>query len=101
MTARRKLDLATVQTMFVTIMPRIEMHAIIFFRNVRCPCKRDDLIAEAIGLSWKWFRKLVEQGKNPMLFVSAIATFAVKAVKSGRKVSGMEKSKGVMNPLNQ
>src|SRR5262245_507607 len=34
---------------FLALLPRIETHARIFFRGVKCPGKRDDLIAEAIA----------------------------------------------------
>jgi hypothetical protein len=82
-------------------LPRIETHARIYFRIIRCPDKRADRIAETIALAWMWFLKLEERGKDATQFVSAIATFAVKAVKSGRRLTGVERAKDVMNGRTQ
>jgi hypothetical protein len=82
-------------------LPRIEAHARIYFRSIRCSDKRADRIAETIALAWKWFLRLEERGKDATQFVSAIATYAVKAVKSGRRLAGMERAKDVMNGHTQ
>ncbi|MBI3822046.1 MAG: hypothetical protein HY289_05115 [Planctomycetes bacterium] len=86
---------------FVIILPRIEAHAQIYFRNVRCPARRADQVAETIALAWKWFAKLEARGKDTSQFVSAIATYAAKAVKCGRRIGGMEKAKDAMNARTQ
>jgi hypothetical protein len=88
---KQRPQLPVLHAMFLSILPRIETHARIYFRNVRCPHKQDDLVAEAVALSWLWFRKLVTRGKEPMSFVSAIATYAARAAGSGRKIAGMKK----------
>jgi hypothetical protein len=87
---------------FLAILPRIELHAQIHFRHVKCPGRRADAIAEVIAVAWKWFLRLAEQpAKDVNDFVSAIATYAVRHVRSGRKLAGMEKSKDVCNPHAQ
>src|SRR5204862_5652423 len=86
---------------FLTFLPRIETHAKIYFRDVRCSAKRADRIAETIALAWQWFVKLEERGKDATQFVSAIATYAAKAVRCGRRVAGIEKAKDAMNPATQ
>jgi hypothetical protein len=86
---------------FLMMLPRIETHAKIYFRYVRCAANRADLIAETIALAWKWFVKLEARGKDTAQFVSAIATFAAKAVKCGRRLAGIEKAKDVMNRQTQ
>src|SRR3954471_16687851 len=78
---------------FLAILPRIETHARIYFRHVRCPGQRDDAIAETIAVCWRWFLRLAEQGKDVNLFVSALATYAVRHVRSGRRLCGQLKSK--------
>jgi hypothetical protein len=40
---------------FLAILPRIQTHAEIYFRGIKCPGKRADAIAETIAISWKWF----------------------------------------------
>ena len=82
---------------FLTMLPRIETHAKIYFRDVRCSAKRADWIAETIALAWKWFLRLEERGKDAAQFVSALASLAAKAVRSGRRVAGMEWAKDLMN----
>ena len=69
---------------FEAALPRIQRHARIYFRNVVCQHRKADLIAETLGLSWKWWIRLRERGKDPNAFVSTIATYAARAAKSGR-----------------
>jgi hypothetical protein len=82
---------------FLALSPRIELHARIFFRHVNCPQKKDDCIAETIGIAWKWYVPLVQRGKDPALFVTKIASLAARHVRAGRRVCGQEKSKDVMS----
>ena len=35
---------------FLRLLPKIEGHARIFFRGVRCPVRQEDLVQECIGL---------------------------------------------------
>ena len=67
----------------------------------QCSERRADLIAEALGLAWRWFRRLAQRGKDGTQFPSPIATFAAKAVNSGRRVCGQEKGRDVLSPLAQ
>src|SRR5262249_26438442 len=62
---------------------------------------RQELLAEMAALCWKWFVRLVRRGKDVLQFVSALATYAARAVTSGRRVCGHEKSKDVLSPVAQ
>src|SRR4051812_37515536 len=64
------------QAAFLQIMPRIQTHAEVYFRYLRCPGKRDDAIAEVVAVAWKWYLRLCEQGKDASEFVSTLATLA-------------------------
>ena len=86
---------------FLMFLPHIEAHAKIYFRDIRCTDKRADLIAETVAVAWKWFIKLEMRGKDVTQFVSALATFAARAVRSGRRLAGVEKAKDAMNPRTQ
>jgi hypothetical protein len=86
---------------FLSILPRIELHAQIQFRHLQCPGTRDDAIAEVIAVCWRWFLRIEEQGKDVASFVSALADYAVRHVRSGRRLCGQEKSKDVLAPLAQ
>jgi hypothetical protein len=86
---------------FLEILPRIETHAQIRFRYLRCPGKRADAIAETVAICWKSFLRINELGKDVHEFVTTLADFAVRHVRSGRRVCGQEKSKEVLSPLAQ
>lgn len=87
---------------FVTqILPRVVLHARIFFRAEKCPGKKEDRVAETAALAWQWYCRLMQRGKDPGQFSARFATLAALAVKNGRKVAGMEKAKDVMNGRTQ
>jgi hypothetical protein len=86
---------------FLTLLPRIERHAHIAFRHLGCPQSRDDAVAEAVALSWAWYLRLVERGKDPAAFVSALAGYAARAVRRGRRVCGQEAGQEVLSPRAQ
>lgn len=93
--------LAALRDRFQSILPRIERHATIYFRNLKCPAKKADAIAEAVALAWKWFTQLAERGKDATQFPMVLASFATRAVNNGRRVTGQLKSQDAMNPLAQ
>jgi hypothetical protein len=81
----------------MAVLPKIETHASIAFRHIKCPATRADKIAETIALGWKWFVRLHERGKNINEFVMHFVALVAKAVKSGRRIAGMAKAKDVMS----
>jgi hypothetical protein len=83
------------------LLPRIERHARITFRHLGCPQSRDDAVAEAVALAWRWYLRLVERGKDPAAFVSALAGYAARAVRRGRRVCGQEAGQEVLSPRAQ
>lgn len=86
---------------FQSILPRIERHATIYFRNLKCPAKKADAIAESVALAWKWFVQLAERGKDATQFPAVLASFATRAVNSGRRVTGQLKPRDVMSEKAQ
>jgi len=88
-------------TAFLHIAPRIALHGRVSFRGLKCPDTREDCICEMLALAWRWFLRLIDLGKNPLEFPTAIADFAARAVKAGRRLRGKHKGKDVMNPLAQ
>src|SRR5262249_14103403 len=54
---------------------------------------------EMVALCWKWFLRLAERGKDATRFPTALATFAARAVRCGRKLAGMDRAKVVLSPL--
>jgi hypothetical protein len=82
-------------------LPRVQAHAEFACRHVRCDHARADFVAEVVALCWLWFLRLVRRGKDPARFASALAGYAARAVRSGRKLAGMESAKDALNPICQ
>src|SRR5262249_61483379 len=85
---------------FLAILPQLQRHGRIYFRGARSD-RRADLVAEMVALAWKWFVRLAERGKDPTRFAVMLASYAAKAVKSGRRVTGQEPGRDVLSPLAQ
>jgi hypothetical protein len=83
------------------ILPAVERHANFYFRHVKCRQRRADLVAEAVDLAWAWFIRMAQRGKDATAFPFAVATFAARAVNSGRRLCGQEHSKDALSPLAQ
>ena len=95
-------SLHQLQATFLThVLPRVEAHGCVYFRHVRCPDRKEELLAELRGLAWMWFVRLVRRGKDVLAFVSALATYAARAVRSGRRVCGHERARDALSPSAQ
>jgi hypothetical protein len=92
---------AAVRQRFLAVLPRVERHARIRFRGVRCPHARADAVAETLALAWSWFVALVRWGQDPTRFASVLATYAVRHVRSGRRLCGQEPVKDVLSTRAQ
>lgn len=101
MTATVACSVDQLQARFLAIRSRIETHAKIFFRHVRCSVTKADRIAETLALAWKWFVRLARQGKDATQYPSVLATYAAKAVQSGRRLCGQLRAKDVLNERTQ
>jgi hypothetical protein len=93
--------LARLHSGFLALLPRIETHGRVYFRGVRCPHRREDLIAETVALAWRWFLRLAQRGKDASRFPSALASYAARAVRGGRRAGGQDGGKDVLSPLAQ
>jgi hypothetical protein len=89
------------QAHFLQILPRIVTHAQIRFSFLRCPGKRDDAVAETVALAWRWFLRLIAQGKEVDDFVMVLADYAVRHVRCGRRLCGQEKAKDALSSRAQ
>ncbi len=96
-----QLPLPALHARFLALLPRIEQHGRIYFRNLRCPHRKEEALQEMRALAWRWFQRLVRRGKDPAQFPSALASFAARAVRSGRRLCGQERLRDVLSPLAQ
>ena len=90
---------ACLHAAFLSILPRILVHGQVAFRGLRCPDRKEEALAELTALSWLWFVRLAAQGRDATQFASALAAFAARAVRSGRRLTGQEKSRDVLSPV--
>jgi hypothetical protein len=95
-------SLDTLQAAFLaSVLPKVLSHGRIYFRHLRSAELKEEYIAEMVALTWKWHRRLAERGKDSTRFPTALATFAARAVRCGRRLAGMDRAKDVLSPLAQ
>ena len=88
------------QTAFVSLLPRIRGHAVHRFRYLR-PDEREEAVAVAVAHAFASFLTLLARGKDPAAFPSRIATYAVLAAASGRRIEGGSTTKDVLDPSSR
>jgi hypothetical protein len=79
------------------VLPKVVAHGRVYFRHLRAE-RQEEAVAEMVALAWKWHRRLAERGKDSTRFPTALATFAARAVRSGRKLAGMDRARDVLSP---
>jgi hypothetical protein len=84
-----------------SVLPKVLSHGRVYFRHLRCPHQMADAVAEMVALAWAWHRRLAERGKDSTRFPTAIATFAARAVRSGRRACGQECGRDALSPSAQ
>jgi hypothetical protein len=96
------IPLARLQAAFLaSVLPKVVSHGRVYFRHVRSIELKEEYIAEMVALTWAWHRRLAERGKDATRFPTALATFAARAVRCGRRLTGMDRAKDVLSPLAQ
>jgi hypothetical protein len=85
---------------FLVVLPRIELHARVYFRFMK-PDHKEEAVAETVALAWCWFLRLTARGKDATQFVSALASYAARAVLSGRRLCGQLPAKDVLSEVAQ
>src|SRR4051794_26836091 len=86
---------------FLALLPKLQTHAAIYFRDIRCPDRKADKLAECEALAWKWFLRLAEQGKDINQFLMAFVFLVARAVRRGRGACGMGRADVVLSPVAQ
>src|SRR5579884_1866504 len=96
------LSIAALQRQFLSdVLPRVEKHAHVYFRALRCKHRLADAVSEAVALCWRWFLRLAAKGKDVTGFISTLAVYAARAVRCGRRLAGQERANDVMSPRAQ
>lgn len=85
---------------FLALLPKIRRQAALAFRS-QPPDTRDDLIQEAVANAYVAYRRLVELGKRDIVFPTPLARYAVRQVRSGRRVGTRLNTRDVLSPANR
>lgn len=85
---------------FEKMIPTIETHAKVAFRHLGREA-RDEMVQEVLCNSCVAFQRLVEQGRTDRAFPTALAKFAVRQAKEGRKVGAKLNVKDVASDYCQ
>ena len=88
-------------TFLSSVLPKVVSHGRVSFRHLRSADRKEEAVAEMVALAWAWHLRLAERGKDATRFPTALATFAARAVRSGRRLAGMDRAKDVLSPLAQ
>jgi hypothetical protein len=93
------IPLARLQAAFLaSVLPKVVSHGRVYFRHLKSAERKEECIAEMVALSWKWHLRLAERGRDATRFPTALATFAARAVRSGRRLAGMDPARDVLSP---
>jgi hypothetical protein len=84
-TTADSIALACLQATFLaSVLSKVLSHGRVYFRHLKSVERKEEYIAEMVALAWAWHRRLAERGKDAAQFPTTIATFAARAVRSGR-----------------
>src|SRR4051812_21450739 len=93
--------LARLRDRFAAFLPRIRKLARQAFVRISCPDRFQDCVGEVIALVWTWLVRLAAKGRNGLRFLAALIRYAIKRVKTGRRLAGREKPRDPLSPLGR
>ena len=100
MIAFAKNSAVSPQDRFLELLPQIERQARKAFYD-RQPAEREELIQEVIANTYVAFSRLVKLGKQDLAFATPLAMYAVRHVRSGRRVGTPVNKRDVLSPANR
>ena len=86
-----------IQGQFLKMLPTIRKIASFAFRR-RPKLAREEMIAEVVANCFVAFKRLVARGKADLAYPSALAWFAVRQIRDGRRVGSRLNVKDVSSP---
>lgn len=85
---------------FLELLPQIERQARRAFRDHQ-PAEREELVQEVIADAYVAFARLVELGKTDLAYATPLAMYAVRHIRSGRRVGSSVNKRDVLSPANR
>ena len=92
---------AALHASFMAIVPRIERYGRVYFRGMKNAETRADAIQEMICLSWQLFLRMAGRGMDVTQLPCALAGYAARSVRGGRRLCGREKAEDVLSARAQ
>jgi DNA-directed RNA polymerase specialized sigma24 family protein len=89
------------QARFEAVLPRLRLIIAKYFRSYYNQDDKDDAIAEAIALSWRRFRALIQRGTDPDNLGYSIGSRAALQVHRGTRwtVTNQKRGRSIVDPL--
>lgn len=100
MIAFAKTSVASPQDRFLELLPQIERQARRAFYD-RQPAEREELVQEVVANAYVAFNRLVQLGKQELAYATPLAMYAVRHVRSGRRVGTPVNKRDVLSPANR
>jgi hypothetical protein len=85
---------------FLALLPAIHRYVQLRFRHLR-PAAREEAVAEAVAAAFLAYRRLVQLGRQDLIYATPLARFAVLHVRNGRHVGGRQSSRDVLSGATQ
>ena len=85
---------------FLEMLPAIRDQASMAFRGLPSET-REELTAEVVANAFVAYVRLLDRGKDAVVFATPLAMFAIKQVRSGRRVGARLNVRDVMSPYAQ
>jgi hypothetical protein len=82
-----KLRTQALQDKFLELLPQIRIQARVAFGHEK-PERREELVAEVLANSFVAFTHLMDRGLDDVIYPTPLAQYAIRQVRSGRKVGG-------------
>lgn len=98
--AKQAVHAESLYESFLEMLPAIQRYARHAFRG-QDPVEREELIAEVVADALVAFRRLTELGKSRLAYATPLAMYAVRHVRSGRRVGTPVNQRDVLSPANR
>ena len=89
-----------VESTFEELLPAIKQQAVVAFRSLP-PSDREDLVAETVANAFCAYQRLVERGKAEIAYATPLAQYAIRQIRSGRRVGNRLNIKDVSSEYAQ
>src|SRR5438477_13179209 len=81
---------------FLALLPAIRRYARCHFRHLR-PAAREEAVAESIAAALVAYRRLIQRGREDLIYATPLAKYGTLHVRTGRHVGGCQSSGDVLS----